>query len=182
MKLGNTRLTGSWAIIDWNCGGESTLLACRNSSSVRMVESERLICAASGILIVSLVLLFCVWDQSRRSILSYIWFDTSYSSSWLSCESYPSSSRESTPLRQRHRSNSIRSFAVGDRLCRADQYIASHFRPIISFSSLVHPSSMQRITLRSFTNMASESSFSVNSTIKLNNGVLMPRIHLGVYM
>jgi hypothetical protein len=42
--------TGSWARIDWNCGPERTLLAWRNSSSVRMVEMERFIWAASGIL------------------------------------------------------------------------------------------------------------------------------------
>lgn len=36
-------------MIDWNCGGGRTFEACRNSSSVRMVERERLICAGSGI-------------------------------------------------------------------------------------------------------------------------------------
>lgn len=44
-------LTGSCAMIDWNCGPESIFEACWNSSSVRMVERERLICAGSGILI-----------------------------------------------------------------------------------------------------------------------------------
>jgi hypothetical protein len=43
--------TGSWAMIDWNWGGERTLEAWRNSSSVRMVEMERLIDAGSGILV-----------------------------------------------------------------------------------------------------------------------------------
>ncbi len=37
------RYTGSCAMIDCNCGGVKTLLAWRNSSSVRMVEMERLI-------------------------------------------------------------------------------------------------------------------------------------------
>lgn len=44
-------LTGSWARIDWNCGPERTFDACKNSSSVRMVERERLICAGSGIVV-----------------------------------------------------------------------------------------------------------------------------------
>ena len=47
--------TGSWAIMDCICGGERTLEAWRNSSSVRMVERERLICAGSGILLLFVI-------------------------------------------------------------------------------------------------------------------------------
>lgn len=39
----------------WNCGGESTPESRRNSSSVRMEPSERLICAGSGIFVVVVV-------------------------------------------------------------------------------------------------------------------------------
>jgi len=35
--------TGSCAMIDWNCGGERTPDAWRNSNSVRMLERERFI-------------------------------------------------------------------------------------------------------------------------------------------
>src|SRR5882757_7101918 len=35
---------------------------------------------------------------------------------------------------------------------------------------------------RQFSAMASSSNYSLASTIKLNNGLEMPRIHLGVYM
>lgn len=45
------RHTGNWAMMDWNCGGESTPESRRYSSSVRQVESERLIAAVSGILV-----------------------------------------------------------------------------------------------------------------------------------
>ena len=39
--------TGSWAIIDWNCGGLTTPESRRYSSSVRMVERDRLMPALS---------------------------------------------------------------------------------------------------------------------------------------
>ena len=42
---------------------------------------------------------------------------------------------------------------------------------------------MQRLLRRyNFSTMSSPTDFSLSSTIKLNNGVLMPRIHLGTYM
>lgn len=53
-------VTGSCAMIDWNCGGERTFEAWRNSSSVRMVERERLICAGSGILFFFISLLLSI--------------------------------------------------------------------------------------------------------------------------
>lgn len=42
--------TGNCAIILAICPGANTLLACKNSNSVRIVLRERLICAGSGIL------------------------------------------------------------------------------------------------------------------------------------
>ena len=44
-------LTGSWAIIDWNCGGLTTPESRRYSSSVRTVFKERLMPALSPILV-----------------------------------------------------------------------------------------------------------------------------------
>ena len=44
-------LTGNCAWMDWSCGGDSTPEEARYSSSVLMVPRERLICAASGIVI-----------------------------------------------------------------------------------------------------------------------------------
>jgi len=44
--------TGNCACIDCNCGGAKTPLETRYSSSVLIVLMERLICAASGILMV----------------------------------------------------------------------------------------------------------------------------------
>lgn len=47
---GGVRHTGNCAMMDWNCGGESTPESRRYSSSVRQVERERLIAAVSGML------------------------------------------------------------------------------------------------------------------------------------
>ena len=44
--------TGSWAIMDWNWGGLTTPESRRNSSSVRMVERERLMPALSAMVAV----------------------------------------------------------------------------------------------------------------------------------
>lgn len=52
-------------MIDWNCGPESTFDAWRNSSSVRMVEMERLICAGSGILNIGILRFDGCWLGSE---------------------------------------------------------------------------------------------------------------------
>ncbi|KAL3427913.1 aldo/keto reductase [Phlyctema vagabunda] len=41
---------------------------------------------------------------------------------------------------------------------------------------------MQRLFTRTITNMSTAETYSLASTIKLSNGIVMPRIHLGVYM
>jgi hypothetical protein len=49
----------------WNCGGDRTPEAWRNSSSVRILERERFICAASGIV-------------SFEAIDGMAWFDVGF--------------------------------------------------------------------------------------------------------
>lgn len=58
--------TGSWAIIELNCGPERTFDACKNSSSVRMIDRERSICAGSGILILGFILRLLVQGRFAK--------------------------------------------------------------------------------------------------------------------